>query len=174
MLVQTFLSTASSFPVSWLLLLICSNRPDTNADHLVKSSGRKTPQPTPPSLSDAPHLEGMTETPSRVASLRAECLERDRHRCVISHVFDYAEAKKRYQLQGHNEAKDDEGNLLKYERNTFAPLEVAHILPHSLMSVTNAKSPLVRNLLWKISVSCVTSCDRNFDFVLGPPLSTLL
>jgi hypothetical protein len=98
----------------------------------------------------------MTGTPSRVASLRAECLERDRHRCVISHVFDYAEAKKRYQLQGRNEAKDDDGNLLKYERNTFAPLEVAHILPHSLMSVTNAKSPLVRNLSCGKLVSLVS------------------
>src|SRR5947209_20102416 len=107
MLVQTFLSTASSFPVSLLLLLIRSNRADTNANHLVKSSGRKTPKPTPPSLSDAPHLQEMTGTRSRVASLQAECLERDRHRCVISRLFDYAEAKKRYQLQGLNEAKDD-------------------------------------------------------------------
>ena len=112
----------------------------------MKSSSNKTPQPTPPSLSDAPHLQEMTGTPTRVANLRAECLERDRHRCVISRAFDVAQAKIRYKLHGRDEAKDDDGNLLKNERKTFATLEVAHILPHSLMSVANAKSQLVRNL----------------------------
>jgi hypothetical protein len=144
MLVQTFLSTASFSPVSWLFVTR-SNRPLTPS-HLVKSSSNMTPQPTAPSLSDVPHLQEMTGAPSRVASLRAECLERDRHRCVISRGFDITEAKARYQFQGRDKAKDDDGNLLKDERNPFTFLEVASILPHSLMSVTNAKSPLVCNL----------------------------
>ena len=102
----------------------------------------------------------MTRTPSRVASLGAECLERDRHRCVISRGFDITEAKARYQLQGRDKAKDDDGNLLKEERNPFAFLEVAHILPHSLMSVTNAKSPLVRNL-FETSIFNASLADRS-------------
>jgi hypothetical protein len=35
---------------------------------------------------------------------------------------------------GDEKAQDDE-NLLKDEAGTFAPLEVAHIIPHSLMAV---------------------------------------
>lgn len=44
------------------------------------------------------------------------------------------EAKKRYKSVG-DDAQDDDGNLLDNEiPGSFAHLEVAHILPHSLTS----------------------------------------
>lgn len=78
-----------------------------------------------------------------MAALREDCLIRDRHRCVISCKFDDAEAVKRVEHEGDNKAKDDDGHLLKDEAGTFAPLEVAHILPHSLMNVSSGKTELV-------------------------------
>jgi hypothetical protein len=35
-----------------------------------------------------------------------------------------------------DKAKDDDGHFLKDEAGTFAPLEVGHIIPHSLMNVS--------------------------------------
>jgi hypothetical protein len=78
-----------------------------------------------------------------VAALREDCLIRDRYRCVISRKFDDAEAVKRVGREGSDNAKDDDGHLLKDEIGTFAALEVAHILPHSLMNVSSGKPELV-------------------------------
>jgi hypothetical protein len=52
---------------------------------------------------------------------------------VISRIFDRTEALNRVKVDGDN-AKDDDGNLLKDEDKIPEVLEVAHILPHSLMS----------------------------------------
>jgi hypothetical protein len=97
----------------------------------VKASAKKTPQPTPAALSE-PQLS-LYPSARRVANLRRDCLIRDRYRCVISHTFDRAEALNRGKRNGDN-AKDDDGNLLKDEDKLLEVLEVAHILPHSLMS----------------------------------------
>ena len=78
-----------------------------------------------------------------MAALRGECLKRDRHRCVISGRFDDAEALKRVEREGDDEAKDDDGHKLKSEAGTFTPLKVAHILPHSLMNVGGGGAELV-------------------------------
>jgi hypothetical protein len=105
----------------------------TNVERsLVKASARKTPQPTPAPLSGT--QLSMYPTTERVAALRMNCLTRDRHRCVIYRKFDYAEAMRRVEYDGDDNANDDDGHLLKDEAGTFASLEVAHILPHSLMS----------------------------------------
>jgi hypothetical protein len=79
-------------------------------------------------------------TPERLSVLRGICLTRDRHRCVISRKFDRDEAIKRLRRDG-SAAQDDERNPLA--RQPVAPLEVAHILPHSLLHVDKG-SPLVR------------------------------
>jgi hypothetical protein len=50
--------------------------------------------------------------------------------------FDVAEAGKRFERDDHN-VKDDDGNALLSEDETFATLEVAHIIPRSLLSLTN-------------------------------------
>lgn len=84
--------------------------------------------------------QGCVGTSDQVLALREACLTRDRHRCVISRRFDYNEALKRF--RGSNEARDDEGNLLRDDEKPFESLEVAHILPHSLTKV-NAEGRLV-------------------------------
>jgi hypothetical protein len=45
---------------------------------------------------------------------------------------------------GEEKAQDDDGKLLKDEGGTFTPLEVAHIIPHSLMTVQSGMLELVR------------------------------
>jgi hypothetical protein len=73
-------------------------------------------------------------TTQRLLNLRRDCLIRDRHRCVISHKFDIREGKERTKRDGDN-AKDDDGQLLKHDKEGAEFLEVAHILPHSLTSL---------------------------------------
>lgn len=103
----------------------------------------KTPQPTP-RLTPISQQGGQTlvGTPARISDLRAKCLVRDHHRCVISRKFDIRESTKRFE-ESKTAALDDEGNsLLQQETDS---LEVAHIIPHSLVSSSDDPSkPLVR------------------------------
>jgi hypothetical protein len=101
----------------------------------VKALAVKTPQPTP-ALSHSRTPEATIGTPQRVSNLRQACLIRDRHRCVISRKFDAQEGQRRYKRDGPN-LKDDDGKSLLEERDNMAFLEVAHIIPHSLMSLTS-------------------------------------
>ncbi|KAL2810364.1 hypothetical protein BJX63DRAFT_317913 [Aspergillus granulosus] len=100
----------------------------------LKSSATKTPQPTPASLHHLDLSESAIGTTQRVSGLRQTCLERDRHRCVITRRFDTKEAEARNKIDRGN-VKDDDGNSLIPEIGTTARLEVAHIIPHSLMSL---------------------------------------
>lgn len=111
----------------------------------LKASTRRTPQPSPAFHSavervQAGGVQGFTGTPDRVSALRGACLIRDRHRCVISRSFDLAEATNRIRIAGGNGARDDDGNPFR-EDDSLVALEVAHILPHSLMK-TDAESEL--------------------------------
>lgn len=106
----------------------------------MKAYGGKTPQLSP-AIHSAVHRAqggGYTEdcigTPERVSTLRSDCLERDRHRCVISRKFDHKEALRRLLADGEDNARDDDGKLLVKE-NSYEFLEVAHILPHALTKV---------------------------------------
>ncbi|KAL2256825.1 hypothetical protein VTK26DRAFT_1067 [Humicola hyalothermophila] len=113
------------------------------ADYLIdnfflplKASARKTPQPSPAYHSAIQRLQGsgvgFAGTPERISALRGACLIRDRHRCVVTRKFDRTEALKRI-TSARGAAQDDDGNLLNEEQyGIFEPLEVAHILPHSL------------------------------------------
>ncbi|KAI0102885.1 hypothetical protein GGR51DRAFT_525724 [Nemania sp. FL0031] len=106
----------------------------------LKASTRKTPQPTPTYHSvvregQAATTQGFVGTPARIATLRGECLVRDHHRCVISRSFDTQEAQSRFKRETSTQpAKDDEDRPLLQEQR-YANLEVAHILPQSLMKV---------------------------------------
>lgn len=110
---------------------------------IVKASTRKTPQPSPAALSDLQSAQALTGTTRRLASLRKDCLERDRHWCVISRSFDRNEATRRIAGKGTEEARDDDGIPLNDTSNTFATLEVAHIIPHSLMNASTVELDLV-------------------------------
>ncbi|RAL03626.1 uncharacterized protein BO80DRAFT_289179 [Aspergillus ibericus CBS 121593] len=111
----------------------------------LKALAAKTPQPTP--SRSKPH-EAAIGTPQRVSNLRKLCLGRDRHRCVISRKFDAQEAQNRYKRDGRD-VKDDDGKSLLPERDIMAYLEVAHIIPHSLNSITSGGSEgrLIRSKL---------------------------
>ncbi|RYO84436.1 hypothetical protein DL766_008527 [Monosporascus sp. MC13-8B] len=106
----------------------------------LKASGAKTPQPSPAVHSAVQRVQGGGETqgyigtPDRVSDLRAQCLARDRHRCVVSRKFDQIEAATRFERDG-DDARDDDGTLLTEDSMAFDILEVAHILPHSLTKV---------------------------------------
>jgi hypothetical protein len=85
----------------------------------VKASTRKTPQPSPTTLSEFQSVQSPVGTTQRPATLRRYCLIRDRHRRVISRAFDRAEGMKRVASDGAEEAQDDDGNLLKNEGGTY-------------------------------------------------------
>ncbi|CBF77053.1 hypothetical protein AN4657.2 [Aspergillus nidulans FGSC A4] len=104
----------------------------------LKALAAKTPQPTPASSRSKLH-ELAIGTPQRVSNLRKDCLRRDRHRCVISRKFYAQEAQNRYKRDGRD-VKDDDGKSLLPERDIMAYLEVAHIMPHSLRSITSGGS----------------------------------
>lgn len=113
-----------------------------NTNNLVRASSVKTPQPTPRSLSSI-QASTPTGTTQRVSILRQSCLVRDHHRCVVSRKFDKSEAGKRWKQDGED-CKDDDGNLLKNESSDrFQYLEVAHILPHCLTTVSSRDNDLV-------------------------------
>ena len=110
----------------------------------LKASTKKTPQPSPAYHSAIERAQGggaFSGTPERVSALRGACLVRDRHRCIISRKFDLHEAAIRMRRDGDG-ALDDDGNLILEGENSVCALEVAHILPHSLMT-TNPGSELV-------------------------------
>ncbi|OAA67310.1 hypothetical protein SPI_01886 [Niveomyces insectorum RCEF 264] len=125
---------------------------NTNFFGPLKVSALKTPQPTPATLS-VPQLAPEQILPgsrSRVANLRRDCLIRDRHRCVISRNFDEEEVIRRTKLHGENAADDDGVRFVDMpETDEFEPLQVAHILPHSLMNIggDDEKSVARRNAL---------------------------
>ncbi|KAF5859457.1 hypothetical protein ETB97_002859 [Aspergillus alliaceus] len=103
----------------------------------LKALASKTPYNTPGPLSRLQLSEGGgIGTPQRLKSLRDDCLERDRHRCVVTRKFSVNEAQERFEKDGDN-LKDDDGESLLPERNEMAYLEVAHIFPHSLMSLSS-------------------------------------
>ncbi|OAA63481.1 hypothetical protein SPI_03644 [Niveomyces insectorum RCEF 264] len=103
----------------------------------LKACAVKTPQPTPAPLSipTIPAEDVLPGSRARVSTLRRDCLIRDKHRCVVTRKFDKQEARRRYTTHGQN-AVDDDGQVLEWTNNAgFQTLEVAHILPHSLINL---------------------------------------
>ncbi|TWU70998.1 hypothetical protein ED733_001350 [Metarhizium rileyi] len=107
-----------------------------------KSFNQATPQPSPAYHSAIQSTragdQSFVGTPVRLSTLRGNCLLRDKHRCVISRSFDRRKAVERMREFG-DEAQDDDGQPLTGE--SFDSLEVAYILPHSLVK-TNSDSKL--------------------------------
>ncbi|OAA53590.1 hypothetical protein SPI_09297 [Niveomyces insectorum RCEF 264] len=101
----------------------------------LRASSKQTPRPSPTIHSAIQRAQGggvqdVAGTPGRLSTLRTDCLNRDRFRCVVSNTFDYSEAARRFNVDG-DKARDDDGNLLEDERG-FANIQAAHIIPHSL------------------------------------------
>ncbi|KAH8754637.1 hypothetical protein F5883DRAFT_573340 [Diaporthe sp. PMI_573] len=109
----------------------------------LRASTNRTPQPSPvyhaavqqaQTQEDQQRIEHFVGTPERLSALRGSCLTRDRHRCVITHTFDIAEAMPRLRQPP---ATDDDGNPL--DMSNIGGLEVAHILPHALTKEENGE-----------------------------------
>ncbi|KAH0562537.1 hypothetical protein GP486_002777, partial [Trichoglossum hirsutum] len=100
-----------------------------------KGKATKTPQPTPhlTPVGDGLHIP----TRDRISNLRATCLARDNHRCVITGYFDLATAQVR------DPAVDDSGQPL-IGQDIFRT-EVVHIVPHALGEAIREDSPLSPN-----------------------------
>ncbi|OJD11710.1 hypothetical protein ACJ73_09490 [Blastomyces percursus] len=98
----------------------------------MKAAGSKTPQASAASLS-APAIDNFVGTPARLSVLRRDCLIRDHHRCVVTRQFNLTEAIERGDRD--SELKGDDDHPLT---GPFARLEVAHIIPHSIMSSKTA------------------------------------
>ncbi|CAK7220753.1 hypothetical protein SCUCBS95973_004269 [Sporothrix curviconia] len=112
----------------------------------MRASTGQTPQPSPAAHSAVMQAlgggvagQGFVGTTERLAALRGMCLVRDRHRCVVTRKFSFAEYSKRFKEAGAN-ARDDDGVLFS-QQTSFGldQLEVAHILPHSLMKANDDK-----------------------------------
>lgn len=66
----------------------------------------------------------------RTPKLRDDCLKRDGHRCVVTGKFHLPTGIERSAVAGPY--VDDDGNPLSSNRDDFADLQVAHIIPHAL------------------------------------------
>ncbi len=107
----------------------------------VRASGGKTPYPLERSSSST--SAPVTGTPTRLATLRQDCLLRDHHRCVVTGAFDEEEFFIRYKKDGNN-AKDDDGELLLSDPKLGSEsLNVAHIIPHCFVSLNSGETELV-------------------------------
>ncbi|KKA17921.1 hypothetical protein T310_8132 [Rasamsonia emersonii CBS 393.64] len=103
----------------------------------LKASSRRTPQPTPTSLSRG-QTSKLVCAPQWLSTLQYDYLICDCYQCVISQKFDWNEAEVRMTRDGNN-ACDDDGQLLTHEPQTLASLEVTHIL----LPFLSCPSPLV-------------------------------
>ncbi|KAE8400278.1 hypothetical protein BDV37DRAFT_297081 [Aspergillus pseudonomiae] len=107
----------------------------------LKALSTKTPNSTPGSACHLLSQEAGIGTPQRLEELRDNCLKRDRHRCVVTRHVCRVEARARFKVDGVRFV-DDDGAGLYAERSTMEDLEVAHIFPHSLMSLSKGEQTL--------------------------------
>ncbi|PGH35502.1 hypothetical protein GX50_01604 [[Emmonsia] crescens] len=101
------------------------------------------------SLGRAPEYVG---TRYRLSTLRGACLIRGCYRCVISRKFDSAEAEECVKRNGGND-RDEDGTLI--QQQPFDHLEVARILPYSLMKSHNSQLDRSRRTTLDI-LTCLT------------------
>ena len=97
----------------------------------------------------------------RIATLRRDCLIRDKYRCVITRNFDRTEARRRVALDGPG-AVDDDGQVL--DGSSFLNLEVAHILPRLL---TNFESNLDLVTAREIALDILNMFDMNINRLMA-------
>lgn len=98
----------------------------------LKASGAITGSPEASITRSDPSVETAAGVTGRASSVWQQCLIRDHHRCVVSRKFHDRIFMERLSedIEG---AVDDDGRLLKEMMADTAFLEVAHILPPSLV-----------------------------------------
>ncbi|EFY90018.1 hypothetical protein MAC_04000 [Metarhizium acridum CQMa 102] len=124
----------------------------------VRALTAKTPQPTPHyrSATLRSSSKDFVGTPERLSTLRGDCLVRDKHRCVISRVYDKTRAEKQ---AAADVMLDDDQRPIKDGK--FAYLEVAHIMPHSLVQVGSDLEEL--NEARKTALEILNMFDNDID-----------
>ncbi|KAK2813886.1 hypothetical protein FQN50_000287 [Emmonsiellopsis sp. PD_5] len=133
----------------------------------MKTAGAKTAQPSAASLS-APALENVVGTPARLSTLRWDCLIRDHNRCVVTRTFNIDEAITRERRDPKN-YKDDDGKLLASDLQPFSDLEVAHIIPHSIMSAKTVDGQLQLSGSKKMALSVLDMFDPGIVHLIKGP-----
>ncbi|PGH33507.1 hypothetical protein GX50_03664 [[Emmonsia] crescens] len=130
----------------------------------LKAAVSKTPQQTPTALS-APSLENVIGTPARLSTLYRDCLVRDHNRCVVTRAFNFPEAANRADRSAS--PKDDDERPLDFDHDDFDELEVAHIIPRSIMSAKAAGGQLELSKSKKIALSILNMLDPGVVHVIG-------
>ncbi|KAI9838513.1 MAG: hypothetical protein M1837_002439 [Sclerophora amabilis] len=132
-------------------ILSNSSRSTRGGKRLKAQGGTIRPVATPEGsrISEAHSHLGTAE---RLTELRKRCLDRDHHRCVVTRRFDHRICFER--LKEDANAEDDDGiPLREIAERDFDALEVAHIIPHSMNTLSRESSEvseqqrLMRSLL---------------------------
>ncbi|EHK43051.1 hypothetical protein TRIATDRAFT_166868, partial [Trichoderma atroviride IMI 206040] len=125
----------------------------------LKAAARRAPLPS---------LTSQPAVPDLITDPREDCLIRDRHRCIITHAFDFDEAVTRHKEQT-NEAKDDEGRPL-FGGNRFLHLEAAPILPHSLAEI--GSDPSEESRAKKLTLAILNIFDHGIQDLINECVGT--
>ncbi|KAK2794076.1 hypothetical protein FQN52_009158 [Onygenales sp. PD_12] len=148
------------------------NAIDSFAEHIfqhfflpMKAAGAKTQQPSKAS-STGPALENVIGSSARLSTLRRDCLIRDHHRCVVTRAFDLSEAISRDEK---NRLEDDDGRPLDPDSEVFNELEVAHIIPHSIMSAKSTDGELQLSESKKTALSILNMFDPGVVHLIEGP-----
>ncbi|KAI9651453.1 MAG: hypothetical protein M1829_002817 [Trizodia sp. TS-e1964] len=96
----------------------------------LRAVGGKTPALSP-IFSPEPSI-ARVGTGKRPSNLQDQVAMRDRHRCAISGAFSFAELTARSEVDGLNAADDDGVLFTNFNPLDVAPVETAHIIPHSI------------------------------------------
>ncbi|KAK2783643.1 hypothetical protein FQN53_009095 [Emmonsiellopsis sp. PD_33] len=132
----------------------------------MKAAGSKTPQPSVAS-SSAPGLENVVGTPARLSTLRRDCLIRDHNRCVVTQAFNLPEAVMRRAKDPN--PKDDDDELLVFKLGDLADLEVAHIIPHSIMSAKTVDGEMQLSESKKTALAILNMFDPGVVHLIEGP-----
>ncbi|PGG97760.1 hypothetical protein GX51_07141 [Blastomyces parvus] len=115
--------------------------------------------------------ENVAGTPARLSTLRRDCLIRDHNRCMATRLFNMTEAAGRFEQTRDttSDLKDDDGQPLIFERSQLAQLEVAHIIPHSIMSATTVDGQLQVSKSKKTALSILNMFDPGVIHLIEGP-----
>ncbi|KAI9678435.1 MAG: hypothetical protein M1829_002033 [Trizodia sp. TS-e1964] len=100
-------------------------------------------------------------TGKRPPSLQDKVAMRDRHRCAISGAFSEAEWEARSEVDGLNAADDDGVLFTHFNPLDLAPMDTAHIIPHSIGARVGESNQLVSNQAQLTALNTLHMFDSN-------------
>ncbi|KAI9651905.1 MAG: hypothetical protein M1829_002110 [Trizodia sp. TS-e1964] len=141
----------------------------------LRAVGGKTPVLSP-IFSPEPSI-ARVGTGKRPSSLQEQVAMRDRHRCAISGAFSSAEWEARSEVDGLNAADDDGVLFTNFNHLDLAPMETAHIIPHSIgarVGKSNQLNPGQLNALNALHMFDSNLCAEIEGIAIDRPTNTLL